>query len=195
MKLNLHNVQFIKSAADPSGFISDGLPQIVFAGKSNVGKSSVINCILNRKNFARVGATPGMTVHVNYFKVDNKVYFVDLPGYGYAKVSRADRQRWAQLMETFFRENDAMALGILIVDARHDPTEDDRQMAGFLLQSGTPLVVLANKADKLNKTQLEACPERIFQALSLPEGCPVLPFSAEKRTGRDRLISIIENIG
>lgn len=195
MKLNLHNVQFIKSAADPSGFISDGLPQIVFAGKSNVGKSSVINCILNRKNFARVGATPGMTVHVNYFKVDNKVYFVDLPGYGYAKVSRADRQRWAQLMETFFRENDAMALGILIVDARHDPTEDDRQMAGFLLQSGTPLVVLANKADKLNKTQLEACPERIFQALSLPEGCPVLLFSAEKRTGRDRLISIIENIG
>jgi len=195
MKLNLHNVQFIKSAADPSGFISDGLPQIVFAGKSNVGKSSVINCILNRKNFARVGATPGMTVHVNYFKVDNKVYFVDLPGYGYAKVSRADRQRSAQLMETFFRENDAMALGILIVDARHDPTEDDRQMAGFLLQSGTPLVVLANKADKLNKTQLEACPERIFQALSLPEGCPVLPFSAEKRTGRDRLISIIENIG
>lgn len=195
MKLNLHNVQFVKSAADPSGFISDGLPQVVFAGKSNVGKSSVINCILNRKNFARVGSTPGMTVHINYFKVDNKIYLVDLPGYGYAKVSRAERRRWAELMETFFRENDRMALGVLIVDARHDPTEDDRQMAGFLLRSSTPLVVLANKADKLNKTQLEACPARVAEVLALPEGCTVLPFSAEKGMNRGRLISIIENIG
>ena len=114
MKLNLHKVEFIKSAADPSGFISDGLPQIVFAGKSNVGKSSVINRVLNRKNFARVGATPGKTIHINYFRVDGKAYFVDLPGYGFARVSGDEKKRWAVLMETFLRENDSIALGVLM---------------------------------------------------------------------------------
>ena len=194
MKLNLHNVEFVKSAADPSGFISDGLPQIVFAGKSNVGKSSVINCVLNRKNFARVGATPGRTVHINYFKVDRKAYFVDLPGYGFARVSDAEKKRWAVLMETFFRENDSIALGVLIVDARHEPTADDKMMARWFLEYGRPMVVLANKVDKLNKTEAGACPARIGEALGLPEGCTVLPFSAEKGTNRGALISMIEKI-
>jgi len=195
--LRIKKAEFVTSCSlgSPLPELGDAV-QIAMVGKSNVGKSSFINALCNNAKLARTSATPGKTRLINFYSVNGgDFYLVDLPGYGYAKVSRADRQRWAQLMETFFRENDAMALGILIVDARHDPTEDDRQMAGFLLQSGTPLVVLANKADKLNKTQLEACPERIFQALSLPEGCPVLPFSAEKRTGRDRLISIIENIG
>ncbi|NLM83108.1 MAG: YihA family ribosome biogenesis GTP-binding protein [Clostridiales bacterium] len=194
MKLNLHNVEFVKSAADPSGFISDGLPQIVFAGKSNVGKSSVINCVLNRKNFARVGATPGRTVHINYFKVDRKAYFVDLPGYGFARVSDAEKKRWAVLMETFFRENDSIALGVLIVDARHEPTADDKMMARWFLEYGRPMVVLANKVDKLNKTEALSCPARIGEALGLPEGCTVLPFSAEKGTNRGALISMIEKI-
>jgi len=194
MKLNLHNVEFVKSAADPSGFISDGLPQIVFAGKSNVGKSSVINCVLNRKNFARVGATPGRTVHINYFKVDRKAYFVDLPGYGFARVSDAEKKRWAVLMETFFRENDSIALGVLIVDARHEPTADDKMMARWFLEYGRPMVVLANKVDKLNKTEAGACPARIAEALGRPEGCTVLPFSAEKGTNRGALISMIEKI-
>ena len=100
--MNLHNAEFVKSAARPSDFITDGLPQFVFSGKSNVGKSSVINKLLNRKNFARVGASPGKTVHVNYFLVDRKAYFVDLPGYGYAKVSKNERDRWSKLMESCF---------------------------------------------------------------------------------------------
>jgi len=194
MKLNLHNVEFIKSAADPSGFISDGLPQIVFAGKSNVGKSSVINRILNRKNFARVGNTPGKTIHINYFNVDKKVYFVDLPGYGYACVSATEKKRWAYLMETYFRENANMALGVLIVDARHKPTADDVQMARWFIASARPMVVLANKVDKLKKSQIDTCMAVIAETLRLPEEYPILLFSAEKGTNRDALISMIENI-
>ena len=193
MKLNLHNVEFIKSAADPSGFISDGLPQIVFAGKSNVGKSSVINRILNRKNFARVGNTP-KTIHINYFNVDKKVYFVDLPGYGYARVSATEKKRWAYLMETYFRENANMALGVLIVDARHKPTADDVQMARWFIASARPMVVLANKVDKLKKSQIDTCMAVIAETLRLPEEYPILLFSAEKGTNRDALISMIENI-
>ena len=100
--MNLQNVEFVRSAAEPQGFFRDGLPQIAFAGKSNVGKSSVINCLLQRKNFARVGEAPGKTIHVNYFRVDGKAYFVDLPGYGFAKVSRGEKERWGRLMESYF---------------------------------------------------------------------------------------------
>ena len=124
--MNIHNVEFIKSAANPGAFLRDGRPNIVFSGKSNVGKSSVINCLLNRKNFARVGAQPGKTVHINYFLVDQKAYFTDLPGYGYAKVSQKERERWAALMEAFFSEKDRITLGVMIVDARHKPTTGKR---------------------------------------------------------------------
>ncbi|HHT16370.1 MAG TPA: YihA family ribosome biogenesis GTP-binding protein, partial [Papillibacter sp.] len=168
--------------------------QIVFAGKSNVGKSSVINRILNRKNFARVGNTPGKTIHINYFNVDKKVYFVDLPGYGYARVSATEKKRWAYLMETFFRENANMALGVLIVDARHKPTADDVQMARWFIASARPMVVLANKVDKLKKSQIDTCMAVIAETLRLPEEYPILLFSAEKGTNRDALISMIENI-
>jgi GTP-binding protein len=192
MSMNLHNVEFIKSAAEPSGFISDGLPQVVFAGKSNVGKSSVINRVLNRKNFARVGDTPGKTVHINYFKIDNKAYFVDLPGYGYAKVPLSEKKRWAKLMETFFAGGDKISLGVLIVDARHKPTADDVLMANWFMASMKPMVVLANKTDKLNKTETSACADVIKETLGLREDCPVVLFSAEKGTNRDVLISMIE---
>ena len=114
--MNLQNVEFVRSAASAGDFFHDALPQIAFAGKSNVGKSSVINCLLRRKNFARVGEAPGKTIHVNYFRVDDKAYFVDLPGYGYAKVSQAEKARWSRLMESYFADVN-IALGILIVDA------------------------------------------------------------------------------
>ena len=119
--MNLHNVEFVRSAAGAQDLIRDGLPQIAFAGKSNVGKSSVINRLLQRKNFARVGEAPGKTTHVNYFRVDGKAYFVDLPGYGYAKVSRGEKERWSKLMEAYFAAA-LMDLGVLLVDARHNPT-------------------------------------------------------------------------
>ena len=125
MALNVHKAEFVRSAADPKDFPRDPLPQIAFAGRSNVGKSSVINRLLNRKNFARVGAAPGKTTHINYFRIDEKLYLVDLPGYGYAKVSKAEKDRWAKLIQSWFDDPELMTLGILIVDARHKPTEND----------------------------------------------------------------------
>ncbi len=185
--MNLHNVEFIRSAASPKDFFRDGLPQIAFAGKSNVGKSSVINRILQRKNFARVGEAPGKTIHVNYFRVDKKAYFVDLPGYGYAKVSQAEKERWGRLMESFFEEI-PLALGILIVDARHNPTNNDCTMARWFLDSGCPFVVVANKMDKLKKSEIQGNLAQIRQDLELPDTCPLIPFSAEKGLGRDELL-------
>lgn len=190
--LKVQNVRFIKSAAGPEDFISDGLPQVVFAGKSNVGKSSVINRLLNRKNFARVGSAPGRTAHVNYYLVDGRVYLVDLPGYGYAKVSHAEKKRWGGLMEAFFRNGSAVSMGVLIVDARHAPTDDDRMMSDWFKSTGRPLVVLANKSDKLKSSELTGRPLDIRQALNLGEEAPVYLFSAKKGTGREALIYEIE---
>jgi len=191
MLLNINNVEFIKSAANPKDFIPATLPSIVFAGKSNVGKSSVINRLLNRKNFARVGGQPGKTIHVNYFLIDKKAYFVDLPGYGYAKVAKTERDRWGRLMESFFAEEGLITLGVMIVDARHKPTADDVTMANWFLQTGCPLVVLANKCDKLKKSELEPNHALIRETLSLPESVPVILFSAEKGTGTNELMAEI----
>lgn len=190
-QLNLNRAEFVKSAASPQGFVRDSLPRIVFAGKSNVGKSSVINRLLNRKNFARVGATPGKTVHVNYFRIDGKCWFVDLPGYGYAAVAKGERDRWARLMESFFAEPEQITLGVLIVDARHKPTADDLTMAGWFKGSGRPFAVAANKCDKLAKTAVPGALEAIRAALELPEDVPALAFSAEKGTGREQLLAQI----
>ena len=188
--MNLHNVEFILSAARPADFRRDGLPQIVFAGKSNVGKSSVINRLLQRKNFARVGESPGKTVHINYFLLDRRAYLVDLPGYGYAKVPLAEKQRWAKLMEQYFASG-LITLGILIVDARHKPTDNDVTMANWFLDSGCRFCVLANKLDKLKKSELEPNMARIRETLALPEAVRLIPFSAEKGDGRETLVSEI----
>ena len=188
--MNFNNVEFLISAASTAGFPKNRLPEIAFSGKSNVGKSSVINRILNRKNFARVGDKPGKTIHVNYFTVDSKCYFVDLPGYGFAKVSHAEKDRWSRLMESYFAA-DRIDLGILIVDARHAPTNNDITMARWFMDSGCPFVVVANKLDKLKKSEIEPNLLTIRQDLELPEACPVIPFSAEKGTGKDELVKYI----
>lgn len=190
-QLNINNAEFIKSAASPSGFIRDELPNIVFSGKSNVGKSSVINRLLNRKNFARVGQSPGKTIHVNYFLIDRKVYFVDLPGYGYAKVSKSERERWGKLMEQFFAAEGLIDLGVMIVDSRHKPTADDVTMAQWFKSTECPLVVVANKCDKLKKSEIEPNLELIRQTLELDETVPLILFSAEKGIGRDALMARI----
>lgn len=190
--MNLQKVEFIKSAAQPNMFPADGLPQIAFAGKSNVGKSSVLNCVLQRKNFARVGQTPGKTIHINYFKIDGKAYFVDLPGYGYAKVPKAEKDRWARLMEDYFAAEGLITLGIMIVDARHAPTALDKVMADWFMQSGAPFLVVANKLDKLKKSEIAPNMQRIADELGLPDVCHVLPFSAQKGDGRTALVELIE---
>ena len=188
--MNFQNVEFHISAAAPKDFPRDRLPEIAFAGKSNVGKSSVINRLLQRKNFARVGEKPGKTIHVNYFTVDKKCYFVDLPGYGYAQVSQKEKDRWGKLMEDYFAAG-RIDLGVFIVDARHAPTNNDITMARWFLDSGCPFVVLANKLDKVKKSQIEGNLKVIREDLELPEDCPVIPFSAEKGDGRDALVKLI----
>ena len=192
--LNVNRAEFVKSAADPRQFIRSSVPTVAFAGKSNVGKSSVINRLLNRKNFARVGAQPGKTIHVNYFKIDEKLYFVDLPGYGYAKVSQGERDRWGRLMEDFFAEPGLITLGVMIVDARHRPTADDVTMADWFKQSGCRLAVVANKLDKLKKSEVEPNLALVRETLALPPEVPLIPFSAEKGQGRDELMREILSV-
>ena len=188
--MNFHNVEFLISAASVKDFPGKRLPEIAFAGKSNVGKSSVINRLLQRKNFARVGEKPGKTIHVNYFVIDQKCYLVDLPGYGYAKVSQAEKDRWGRLMESYFAAQ-RIDLGVMIVDARHAPTQNDITMARWFLDSQCPFVVVANKLDKVKNSQIAGNLQTIREDLELPENCPEIPFSAEKGTGRDDLIKLI----
>ena len=196
MALNLQRAEFVRSAAREADFPRDGLPQVVFAGRSNVGKSSVINKILLRRNLARVGAAPGKTTHINYFLIDEKLYLVDLPGYGYAKVSQAERDRWGRLIESWFADNALMTLGIMVVDARHKPTADDCSMAEWFKQCGKPFLVVANKLDKLRKSEIEPNLIRIRETLGLPDIVKVIAFSAEKGVGRQELLSeILKSMG
>ena len=190
--LNLHNVEFVRSAVKEADFPVDGMPQIVFAGKSNVGKSSTINRLLNRKKFAFVGGQPGKTIHINYFLIDGAAYFVDLPGYGYAKVSKSEKERWGALMETYF-DVGQITMGFQIVDIRHKPTADDQVMASWFLGTGVPFTVIANKLDKIKKSEREGNLNLIRQTLLLPEEVAVVPFSAEKGDGRDEVLAIIDS--
>ena len=191
--MNFQKVEFLISAAATKDFPKTRMPEIAFAGKSNVGKSSVINRVLQRKNFARVGDKPGKTIHVNYFTIDNACYLVDLPGYGYAQVSQKEKERWGKLMEDYFAAG-RIDLGVLIVDYRHPPTKNDITMARWFLDSGCPFVVVANKMDKLKKSELEPNLVTIREDLELPENCPRIPFSAEKGNGRDELVRLILNV-
>ena len=192
MSLNFSKVEFVRSAAGPEGFLRDGLPQAAFARRSNVGKSSVINRLVGRKNFARVGATPGKTAHINYFLVDRRAYLVDLPGYGYAKVSQAEKDRWGRLMERYFQdEQQLITLGVLIVDIRHKPTADDVTMHEWFRQTGCPEIIVANKLDKLKKSQVEPALTLIRETLELTEDDALVPFSAEKGEGKEALIRLM----
>ncbi|MCD7829803.1 MAG: ribosome biogenesis GTP-binding protein YihA/YsxC [Clostridiales bacterium] len=188
--MNLHNAEYVRSAAKAGDFLHDGRAQIAMAGRSNVGKSSVINRLLDRKNLARVGNSPGKTRQVNYFLIDNSFYLVDLPGYGYAKVSKAERDRWGQLMEAYFADQQ-ITLGLLIVDARHKPTADDCTMAQWFKDTGCPFAVVANKLDKLKKSEVEPNLARIREALELADDVPLVAFSAEKGTGKQELLGIV----
>ncbi|MCL2820448.1 MAG: ribosome biogenesis GTP-binding protein YihA/YsxC [Oscillospiraceae bacterium] len=190
--MNINNTEFIKSAATAKDLIESPVPQIVFSGKSNVGKSSVINRLLNRKSFARVSSSPGKTIHVNYFLIDGKVYFVDLPGYGYAKVAKTERSRWSKLMEEFFLQPDHITLGVMIVDSRHKPTADDITMAHWFKASGCELTVIANKIDKVKKSAVEKNITVIRETLELNNETEIIAFSAEKGTNRNILLDKIE---
>ena len=165
------------------------MPEIAFSGRSNVGKSSLLNKLVNRKQLARVSGTPGKTATVNFFRVGD-VRLADLPGYGYAQVSRSEKERWGKLMEDYFAAN-RIDLGVMIVDYRHPPTNNDITMARWFIDSGCSFVVVANKMDKLKKSELEPNLKTIREDLELPEGTPIIPFSAEKGNGREELVKYV----
>ncbi|MBE6929492.1 MAG: YihA family ribosome biogenesis GTP-binding protein [Clostridia bacterium] len=188
MDFNIQAVEFIKSAASEKDLIRNPMPQAAFAGRSNVGKSTVLNCLCRRKNLARVSATPGKTAHVNYFSLDKKAYLVDLPGYGFAKVSDDEKKRWGKLMDAYFADNGSLKLVVLLVDIRHIPTEDDKMMLDYARQTGYPYIVVANKVDKLNKSEIEPAIVRVGLTLDVPRD-HIIVFSGAKGIGRDELLA------
>ena len=185
----LRNAEFVRSAADASGFPRDGRPRIVFAGRSNVGKSSTINSLVGKKGFARVSASPGKTVFVNLFLAENRLWLVDLPGYGYSKTSLKEKERYSALIDEYLHgDMKNIHRFMLIVDIRHNPTSDDKTMAEWARAYHLPLAVIANKADKLKPSQVVGCLSAVRAGLELPDEVPAIAFSAEKHTGRDEVI-------
>ena len=188
--MNFQNVEFELAAGRKDQLPKCTAPEIVFSGKSNVGKSSLINKLVNRKALARVSATPGKTATINFYRLP-ECRLVDLPGYGYAKVSKGERDRWGKLMESYFADRSQMTLGVMIVDARHKPTADDCTMAKWYRDAGCPVVVVANKLDKLRKSDIEPNLARIRETLELDESVRLIPFSAEKGDGKQELLDLI----
>ncbi len=180
--------EFIRSAAGEEGFPSDDRPRVVFVGRSNVGKSSTINALLGKRGFARVSSSPGKTVFVNLFLVDNTMWVVDLPGYGYSKTSKKERARYSALIEEYLMSDcNNINRMYIIVDARHKPTGDDKMMVEWVRAYGVPMTIIANKIDKLKAREVEPNLRLIRETLLLGEDDRLIPFSAEKNTNRDLL--------
>ncbi len=189
MKINLNNVKLVVSAVSKAQYPVGNLPEIALAGRSNVGKSSLINSLLNRKSFARVSGTPGKTATINFYNVDDKLYLVDLPGYGYAQVSATEKQKWAKMINEYLESREQLTQVISLVDSRHKPTKDDVTMYDWIIQSGYSGSIVATKADKLKATERKENPRRILEALEADE---LLLYSAKTHEGRDELWEKIE---
>ncbi len=185
--LNLHNVDLRMTAGLPSQLIKSGCPQVAFSGRSNVGKSSLINSLLGRKKLARVSSEPGKTITVNYYEVDKKLTLVDLPGYGFARRAKSDIVKWSSLTESFFESNPMLALVLQLVDIKVGITEDDKMMLGYLDHYEIPYVVVATKCDKLNKTNLNAATAELVTNPYLRSNTSVVLYSSLKNIGRDVL--------
>lgn len=189
-KPNLNNLRLKISAGTPAQFPRDGVPQIVFSGRSNVGKSSLINTLLGRRAFARVSSAPGKTVTVNFFDIDGKLTFVDLPGYGYAKRSREELLAFSRVTDGFFTKNPSIAqvkLVLQLIDARTGPTDDDLSMIQYLVDASLPFLIVATKADKLSKTALANNLTEMKDTYFSEIDIPLIPFSSETRDGKDVL--------
>ena len=192
--MNYNKVEFEAAFGTLKQIPPSDMPEIVFAGRSNVGKSSMLNRIFNRKNLARVSSMPGKTITINFFKVEN-IRIVDLPGYGYAKVAKGEKRRWAEMMEGYFQSPRNIKLVVQLVDMCHKPSEDDYIMMRFLKEAGLPFIVAATKSDKLNKTQYKERVEGLKAELAeFGEDLVIVPFSSEKGEGTDVLKSYIEAI-
>lgn len=188
--MRFNNIEFSAAYGTSAQLPTSSIPEIVFSGRSNVGKSSLINKLFGRKNLARVSSTPGKTVTVNFFKGDG-VYFADLPGYGYAKRNRAEKDRWAELMEGYFGSGRNIKLVIQLIDMRHAPSADDITMLDFLKNSGIPFVIVFTKSDKLNKSETEKRREESARELAAYEDAPRVEFSSVTGAGTEKLKDLI----
>ncbi len=197
--MNLNQVALTMSAGSPAQFPRERMPQVALSGRSNVGKSSLINTLLNRKSLARVSSAPGKTITVNFYAIDSKMYLVDLPGYGYAKRSREDQQKWSQLTDGYFSRNpsiDLLRLVVQLIDIRVGVTEDDAMMLRYLTETGLPFLVVATKTDKLSKTACQTAVEALKSDITAlcgadGESVDVIPFSSVTRVGKEQLWSKI----
>ncbi len=194
MALNIQNSNLKISAGLPKQFPTKAIPQVAFSGRSNVGKSSLINTLLGRKSLARVSSAPGKTITINFYEVDAKLFLVDLPGYGFAKRPPAEKAAWSALTDGYFTQNkniDLLKVVIQLVDARVGPTKDDLMMIDWLVQSEMPFVIVATKMDKLNKTEASKVVDSIRAAADLTEDVEIIPFSSETREGKQTLWNVI----
>lgn len=190
MKVN--QAEFIISAVGPSQYPEDALPEIALAGRSNVGKSSLINCLISRKNLARTSSQPGKTQTLNYYKVNQDLYFVDLPGYGYAKVSKTKREQWGKFIESYLLNREPLRLVMQLVDLRHPPSKDDQAMYEWLRHMDVPVLVVATKADKIPKSRWQKHMKIVRETLGMDKGVQPLMFSSELGLGKDELWGILE---
>lgn len=190
--MKVYDAEFIISAVGPKQYPTDGLPEIALAGRSNVGKSSLINALINRKNLARTSSKPGKTQTLNFYKIENRFFFVDLPGYGFARVSKAEREKWGKMIEQYLSKREALRMVIHLIDIRHPPTKDDQMMYEWLQHFQIPTLVVATKADKISKGQWQKHLKMIKETLALSPNTPLLLFSAETKYGRDEVWEEIE---
>lgn len=190
----VNNAKLERTAVKPDQYPAVGLPEIAFVGRSNVGKSSLINTLLGRRKLARVGATPGRTRVINFYNVEDRLYFVDLPGYGFASVSKAEKAGWRKMIDTYLSFREELRLVVMLVDIRHAPSADDKIMYEWILARGLPHIIAATKADKISRGQHKIRLRDIKAALGAGEGAAALPFSSEDRMGRDELWGHIDNI-
>lgn len=190
--MQVNNVNLRISAVRPDQYPKDGFPEVAFAGRSNVGKSSLTNVLINRHNYARTSSQPGKTQTLNFYDIESKLFFVDVPGYGYAKVSQKEREKWARMIETYFSERQPLRGVVTLVDARHEPTKLDKQMVDFLHYYDLPLLVVGTKVDKVPKSRRNRCVSQIRKGLSLRQADQVVLFSAVDKTGKDDVWAWIE---
>lgn len=170
------------------------VPEIAFAGKSNVGKSSLINALMNRKSLARTSASPGKTQTINFYNVNHQMYLVDLPGYGYAKVSQSVKEQWGKLIERYLRQSRQLKAVFLLIDIRHKPSENDKLMYDWIVHNGYQPIIIATKADKLKRSQIPKQLKVLKEGLELPGGTQVIPFSAQTKQGRDEIWNLAEQL-
>ncbi|MEK4532529.1 ribosome biogenesis GTP-binding protein YihA/YsxC [Solibacillus sp. FSL K6-1554] len=191
--MKVHNVEMIGSFVRPEQFPEDGLPEFALAGRSNVGKSSFINRMIGRKAMARISSKPGKTQQLNFYKIEEQLYYVDVPGYGYAKVSKSERAAWGRMIEQYFMGREQLRAVILIVDIRHNPTSDDCMMYDFLKHYNIPVIVVATKADKIPKGKWDKHKKIVRETLQMEKQDPLIVFSSEKGLGLEQAWAEIES--